>query len=1206
MLANRLNLREEVRMSEAVTVDRLPDFPAIEQVNKALWRVGRTRGAAVLVGAGFSRNAERIHEGAPMPPDWRALTRAVQTRLGYSASENKDPLRIAEEFIASLGRSALDSLIMELIPDNQWLPGRLHKSLVALDWVDILTTNWDTLLERAGSVNLGQSYDTVRCLEDLATTRAPRIVKLHGSLPANRPYIVSEEDYRTYPVKFAPFVNLVQQVLLENELCLIGFSGDDPNFLEWSGWIRDHLGISARRIYLVGAFDLRPAQRRLLEQRNISPIDLFPLVKHIEKGRREEIATEMFLDYLRDHQPTPLWEWKSGTAGDFPQKYPPASAEELAERLKVVPDEWAKVRTKYPGWVICPADVRNELSRNTFEWLYRTNVIEAMEPQLRGCFAYEVVWRAETAFLPVAGHEVILEKIVGDASCWDDLTQRDFVISALLRTARECRNETSFQKWSLELEQRKEHNIEAASSLAYERALWARDGFDFAALEASVALIEGRDPVWKLRKAALYAELGDVKSARSFATEALAESRTHYLKDRDSTWALSRLAWTRNIARQYRDWMELVKPESEDIDFSPLDRRIHETKCEPWDWLRQLDSDIDKALESLKEQSPGIEPRFDAGTYRQRGNILRIGSWLGQPLFDCFRLPTVVGLPIRTNENRFLSDRIQKADPLGEESDDADFLRILWTIQSDGEEVLERHFGRLAVAKLSVVRVEFLIHVLSSALNFGLEKLHVRQGWPDQFWSRRCAHYAEMLSRLVLRLDAARATEFFFQGLDYARDERWASPEMFDALEDIVERSLSAIPPSQRGACLTPLLNIPIPDELKLAEHFQRQWPDISGWLEGPILTRPTDSIEFDTRIDQLIHLVRIGSAESRAQAANRLIRLRLGDVMTEVQLQQFSDALWIRRSSQTGLPAETNLLPHVFLELPAPPDAKPFELIKRDTCIAGFPNFLITLANAGKRNRLPAQVPILLFTKEEALALMDKVLNWQPEAVPAHDFNRVAQGNSDAAQAIGTIIADQVLPLFSPGELDKDLVNRLLEHTSRNAAVVQAFPELLRVNPDSEARITQGILDAMLCPQPRTAWSGFNAVYRWLRTWQKGTLPPVSHPLIDGLLWIIDTRSESGRLHALLNAIHLTKAGVFEKTDRTRLLHALALIFAETAYQNATYSTSLTLLRATCVRLANTLKDAGESSAEIDKWLGLVDQDPLPEVRYALGLEVE
>lgn len=117
----------------SMTIEELPDYPAIEQVNKALWRSGRTRGAAVLVGAGFSRNAERIHDGAALPPDWRALTTALQTRLGYDSSEIKDSLRIAEEFIASLGRGALDNVIKELVPDDQWLPGDLHKKLVALN-----------------------------------------------------------------------------------------------------------------------------------------------------------------------------------------------------------------------------------------------------------------------------------------------------------------------------------------------------------------------------------------------------------------------------------------------------------------------------------------------------------------------------------------------------------------------------------------------------------------------------------------------------------------------------------------------------------------------------------------------------------------------------------------------------------------------------------------------------------------------------------------------------------------------------------------------------------------------------------------------------------------------------------------------------------------------------------------------------------------
>ena len=46
-------------------------------------------------------------------------------------------------------------------------------------------------------------------------SRQPRIVKLHGSFPADFPLIVTEEDYRTYPKTFAPFVNTVQQAMME-------------------------------------------------------------------------------------------------------------------------------------------------------------------------------------------------------------------------------------------------------------------------------------------------------------------------------------------------------------------------------------------------------------------------------------------------------------------------------------------------------------------------------------------------------------------------------------------------------------------------------------------------------------------------------------------------------------------------------------------------------------------------------------------------------------------------------------------------------------------------------------------------------------------------------------------------------------------------------------------------------------------------------
>ena len=45
---------------------------------------------------------------------------------------------------------------------------------------------------------------------------------------------------------------MVTKSLLENTLCMIGFSGNDPNFNNWIGWIRDNLGAeNAPYLYLL-------------------------------------------------------------------------------------------------------------------------------------------------------------------------------------------------------------------------------------------------------------------------------------------------------------------------------------------------------------------------------------------------------------------------------------------------------------------------------------------------------------------------------------------------------------------------------------------------------------------------------------------------------------------------------------------------------------------------------------------------------------------------------------------------------------------------------------------------------------------------------------------------------------------------------------------------------------------------------------------
>lgn len=177
------------------------------------------------------------------------------------------------------------------------------------------------------------------------------------------------------------------------------------------------------------------------------------------------------------------------------------------------------------------------------------------------------------------------------------------------------------------------------------------------------------------------------------------------------------------------------------------------------------------------------------------------------------------------------------------------------------------------------------------------------------------------------------------------------------------------------------------------------------------MLTLPSDLDRFSKRVEELTHLVRIGTTHSRSQASNRLVRLQIGELLNPTQLQEFSDALWIRRSPETGFPADTLLYPHVFLDLPYPPDVNPSQAIKERRCTAKYSDHMITLANASKLRKMRKLPSRLLFDKGEALDMLRTLLDWEAPKVPRHDLNRIAEENRRTWQAIGTIIAEQILP---------------------------------------------------------------------------------------------------------------------------------------------------------------------------------------------------
>ena len=289
-----------------------PDQSHIEQVRDALWG-NHGNGASVMVGSGFSKSALKLRPGIGDPPMLPELAVELHRRL-YPESDELEPLAkvaaaaasdgilsLAQEYVTAFERAHLHQLLQQLIRDDDLMPSKTHTRLLQLPWRDVFTTNWDTLLEKTLPQVTARPYSVVRDMEEIPLAKGPRIVKLHGSFPAQFPLIITEEDYRTYPRKFASFVNTVQQAMMETVFCLIGFSGNDANFLNWSGWVRDNLGDSAPRIYLAGWLDLPHHRRRMLERRGVVAVDLarHPLAHTWPEHQRYQYAIDWVLTHVR-------------------------------------------------------------------------------------------------------------------------------------------------------------------------------------------------------------------------------------------------------------------------------------------------------------------------------------------------------------------------------------------------------------------------------------------------------------------------------------------------------------------------------------------------------------------------------------------------------------------------------------------------------------------------------------------------------------------------------------------------------------------------------------------------------------------------------------------------------------------------------------------------------------------------------------------
>lgn len=478
--------------------------------------------AALFVGSGFSRNADKVTSDVPNIPLWDGLAQKFREKLGDS--DQSDPLALAESVEIAYGRSELDHLLLDSIKDADYRPSPLYEKLLRLPWSDVFTTNYDTLLERAGKNLVEKTFTLVTNKNDLVgSSGTTRLIKLHGSFPSQRPFIITAEDYRTYPQKFAPFVNTVQQSLLENTLCMIGFSGNDPNFNNWIGWIRDNLGAeNAPYLYFLSHESVSDVRREWLHRRNIIVVDL----SEIFSAESPYAIYEQALDYLwnaySEFRVTGQnWKIEQLLGGNINHT---ASIKEALPILK-------KNRESCPKTVTLSALNRGKLKH----LLSITHSILAEQCSQKDSdteneieYLYEYDWLNEKALLPLFSADIDLYQKILDRNSDVRSAEKCSILLSMLRSFREHGDEENWNKKYEELVTIKSFlTDEQQEQLQWEECLHSFFQYEFQQLQQKLKKwnVSPDKPIWALRKSALYAELGEYDTALSLLQDSLSNLR---------------------------------------------------------------------------------------------------------------------------------------------------------------------------------------------------------------------------------------------------------------------------------------------------------------------------------------------------------------------------------------------------------------------------------------------------------------------------------------------------------------------------------------------------------------------------------------------------------------------------------------------------------------------------------------------------------
>lgn len=267
-----------------------------------------------IVGAGFSRNA--IIQRGDAPVSWPELGAALRRDIDGTDSTS-GTLEVISAFEHAFGRVALVDRTAGLIRAHDAKPGAAHLAFARVGFTNVITTNFDFLLERAYE-QIGKGCLPVVDETQLSTPNryaGPRLVKFHGDVNHPASMVITEDDYDQFLQTFPLLATSVTAMLVERTGILLGYSLDDPDTRQLLALIKRRLGRMYRPLWTIQVGALNHVIHRY-ERRGVKVINL-PMVSGLSVGDvLEKFFTEL-AQYWRDRLPEKSVSTDDRVTADF-------------------------------------------------------------------------------------------------------------------------------------------------------------------------------------------------------------------------------------------------------------------------------------------------------------------------------------------------------------------------------------------------------------------------------------------------------------------------------------------------------------------------------------------------------------------------------------------------------------------------------------------------------------------------------------------------------------------------------------------------------------------------------------------------------------------------------------------------------------------------------------------------------------------------